>query len=59
MILYSAVPPMFEDNKTVPEMFSDCEKGSLMFYEKDSEGNKVLKFSTDPKFYLESKKTLQ
>ena len=59
MILYSAVLPFFEDNETVTESFSDRENGSLMFYEKDAEGNKVLKFSTDPKFYLESKKPLQ
>lgn len=59
MIIYSAVPPLFEIENSYPESFSEVQNGVPVFYEKDSVGNSVLKFSTDPKMYLERNKPLQ
>ena len=53
MIIYSVLPPMFENPESVTESFSETENGVPAFYEKDISGNSFLKFSTDPTMYLE------
>ncbi|MBQ2881575.1 MAG: hypothetical protein IJE40_04855 [Clostridia bacterium] len=59
MIIYSAAFPLFESEFISAESLEKTENGITSFYEKDIYGNTVLKFSTDPKKYLESKKPLQ
>ena len=59
MIIYSAVPPFLDSEICAAENISEIKNGVLSFYEKDLTGNRVLKFTTDPKVYLESEKPLQ
>lgn len=59
MIIYSALQPLFEDEKNAAESFAEIKNGVPVFYEKDRAGNAVLKFSTDPKIYLERVMPLQ
>lgn len=59
MLIYSAAYPLFDSEFIPSESVSKTENGITSFYEKDFNGNAVLKFSTDPKKYLESGKPLQ
>ncbi len=59
MIIYSAVFPIFDSESVSAESFEKTENGITSFYEKDVFGNTVLKFSTDPKKYLEGARPLQ
>ncbi len=59
MLIYSAVPPLFENENLYCESFSEIQNGVPVFYEKDAEGKSVLKFSTDPKMFLKSGMPLQ
>lgn len=59
MLIYSVVPPLFDSEETGVECVSDIRNGVPVFYEKDPDGRSVLKFSTDPKMYLEREVPLQ
>ena len=58
MIIYSVSAPIFEDSPEVPETVCEFISGIVSFYEKQSDGSRALKFSTDPKMYLERGKPL-
>ncbi len=59
MIIYSAAAPLFDSEFIYAESLEKTENGITSFYEKDVFGNTVLKFSTDPKKYLEGARPLQ
>ena len=59
MLIYSVIAPLFDSEFVSAESVSKTENGITSFYEKDIFGNPILKFSTDPQKYLESKTPLQ
>lgn len=59
MIIYSVVSPFFDSEFVPAESVTKTENGITSFYEKDLQGELVLKFSTDPKKYLKTEYALQ
>lgn len=52
MILYSAFQPLIDDEIPVKEYYFKNKDGVPSFYEKNSDGNEILYFSTNPADFL-------